>query len=82
MTSLDTLTLNALADWVHEPDDEDEGKARAFRAMSVAAKRGQIDMLFMEIAKPRRRTCRRCEGEGLIGDGYECGGCGGSGYDR
>ena len=82
MNSLDAFTIGALADWVQQPDDEDEGKIRAFQAMSVAGKRGQMDELLAEVIKPRRRVCDRCEGEGMIGDGYLCGVCDGSGYDR
>jgi hypothetical protein len=82
MNALDAFTIGALADWVQQPDDEDEGKIRAFQAMAVAGKRGQLDELLAEVLKVRRRTCRRCEGEGMIGDGYLCGVCDGSGYDR
>jgi hypothetical protein len=69
MNALDAFTIGALADWVQQPDDEDEGKIRAFQAMAVAGKRGQLDELLAEVLKVRRRTCRRCEGEGMIGDG-------------
>lgn len=82
MNALDAFTIGALADWVQQPDDEEEGKVRAFQAMAVAGKRGQLDALLAEVVKPRRRVCTRCEGDGLIGDGYPCDRCEGTGYDR
>jgi hypothetical protein len=82
MNALDAFTIDALADWVQAPDDEEEGKVRAFQAMAVAGKRGQMDALLAEVIKPRKRVCRRCEGEGLIGDGYVCQSCDGTGFDR
>ena len=79
---LDDRTVSALADWIHEPDDETEGQARAIRAVEIARSRGMLPELLDEVIKPRRRVCARCEGDGMIGDGYRCEVCDGSGYDR
>jgi DnaJ-class molecular chaperone len=51
-------------------------------AVELAKDGGALPEFLAEIAKPRRRVCPRCEGDGMIGDGYLCEPCNGTGYDR
>lgn len=48
---LHEFTITALADWVMEPVDEDEGRARAIRATELARQRGSISELLRAITE-------------------------------